>query len=128
MRVCVRALPDCAACLHVHAALVISCFEVCRSLLRQNEDQSALRLLVCPVLLCACTQGSCSGTPVWQRLRQQCSNSRDCLLVMLQQRDEQLAAARAALEAAEARAAAAVEARAAGAAGMAVDGCTTSFA
>lgn len=50
------------------------------------------------------------------------------MLVMLQQRDEQLAAARAALEAAEARAAAAVEARAAGAAGMAVDGCTTSFA
>lgn len=55
--------------------------------------------------MCRRQEGSCSGTPVWERLRQQCSNSRDCLLVMLQQRDEQLAAARAALVAAEARAA-----------------------
>lgn len=56
-------------------------------------------------------QGFLSGTPVCERLRQQCINSRDCLLVMLQQRDKQLAAAAAALAAAEERAAAA-EARA----------------
>lgn len=65
-------------------------------------------------MVCCCvSQGVYSGTPVCDRLRQQCSNSRDCLLVMLQQRDKQLAAASAALAAAEARAAAA-EARLAG--------------
>ncbi len=52
-------------------------------------------------------QGFLSGTPVCERLRQQCINSRDCLLVMLQQRDKQLAAATAALASAEARATAA---------------------
>ena len=59
-------------------------------------------------------QGFLSGTPVCERLRQQCINSRDCLLVMLQQRDKQLVAAAAALSAAEAKAAEA-EARAAAA-------------
>lgn len=56
---CVRALPDCAACLHVHAALVsaLSCFAVCRSLLRQWEGQKCVKVttpwsLVCPVVAC----------------------------------------------------------------------------
>lgn len=56
-----------------------------------------------PALITQDNTGRSAATPpVCERLRQQCTNSRECLLVMLKQRDAQLAAATAALAAAQA--------------------------